>query len=75
MEKSYLHPSAFDGAQWQKSSLSEPLKDCVELATVGETVGVRDSKTPSAGILQFTREEIRAFIAGAKNGDFDHLTE
>jgi hypothetical protein len=37
-------------------------------------VAVRDSKDPDGAVLTFTRSEIRAWVAGARDGEFDDLT-
>lgn len=63
-------------AQWRKSSRSGAASGggdnkCVEVAIVSEGVGVRDSKSPTAGHLSFTHDEWAAFIEGAKLGEFD----
>jgi hypothetical protein len=44
---------------------------CVEVGHDGDDVLVRDSKNPGAAPLQFTAEEWRAFLAGARDGEFD----
>lgn len=44
---------------------------CVEVRGTGETVEVRDTKDRQGPALAFTPEEWRAFIAGAKDGEFD----
>lgn len=59
---------------WRKSSFSSAGNDCVELAQIGDTVLLRDSKHPEQGHFIFTRSELAAFIAGAKAGEFDDLT-
>jgi predicted secreted Zn-dependent protease len=46
---------------------------CVEVAASGEMVLIRDSKAPGGPALSYTAAEFKAFIAGAKNGDFDDL--
>ncbi|MGH9151148.1 MAG: DUF397 domain-containing protein [Acidimicrobiales bacterium] len=59
--------------RWRKSSYSGQNGDCVELADLGATVAVRDSKDPTGPVLAFTRTELAAFLAGAKAGEFDDL--
>jgi len=61
--------------RWQKSWHSNPNGECVELAALpnGE-IAVRNSRFPGGPVLLYTRAEITAFLAGAKDGEFDHLT-
>ncbi|MEV6492824.1 DUF397 domain-containing protein [Actinoplanes sp. NPDC051633] len=60
-------------AEFVKSSFSGAAGHCVELAAVEGDVAVRHSKAPGLGALRFSREEIGAFVRGAKAGEFDHL--
>lgn len=64
-------------AQHTKSSFSNGNGGCVTFAVIGDHVSVQDDKlddsTRKALTQVYTREEIAAFIAGAKAGDFDHL--
>lgn len=60
------------GPGWVKSSLSFSNGNCVEVADLpGGTVGVRNSRHPEGAVLQFTPDEWRAFVGGARNGEFD----
>lgn len=57
---------------WVKSSLSFANGNCVEVADLGDgTVGVRNSRNQDRPALVFTRDEWRAFLYGARNGEFD----
>jgi hypothetical protein len=60
---------------WQKSRRSNPSGNCVELAELpgGAGIAVRNSRDPHGPALIYTLDEIRAFIAGARDGDFDNL--
>lgn len=62
----------FTDAQWFTSSRTSASRECVEVAFLeGGMVGVRDSKNRSRPALVFTPGEWRAFIGGAKDGEFD----
>jgi hypothetical protein len=59
---------------WIKSSLSYCNSNCVEVASLPHgDIGVRDSKDPSGPVLRFTPGEWRAFLGGARNGEFDRF--
>lgn len=59
---------------WSKSSWSNPDGNCVEIATLPDgDIAVRNSRDPRGPALVYTPDEIRAFVQGAKTGDFDAL--
>jgi hypothetical protein len=59
---------------WRKSAASNPSGSCVELAArPGGAVAVRNSRDPAGPALVYTRAELAAFLAGARNGEFDDL--
>jgi Domain of unknown function (DUF397) len=59
-------------ANWFISSYSANGSTCVEIATnLPGVVAVRDSKDPDGLALTFSAAEWRAFIQGAKAGEFD----
>ena len=56
---------------WFKSSFSAA-GNCVEVAHLpGGGVAVRDSKDRARSPHVYTRSEWEAFLAGARNGEFD----
>jgi Domain of unknown function (DUF397) len=55
---------------WRKSTWSAD-GDCVEVAFNAGSVFVRDSKDPAGPVLSFTSSEWAAFLAGARDGEFD----
>jgi hypothetical protein len=61
---------------WTKSSWSNPDGNCVEVAALpGGDIAVRNSRDPKGPALVYTPAEIRAFVRGAKTGDFDGLLD
>ncbi|MFF3265172.1 DUF397 domain-containing protein [Streptomyces sp. NPDC002932] len=56
--------------QWRKSSYSEQSGNCLELAVVEGAVLLRESDDPGV-VVRTTPEKLRAFLAGARNGEFD----
>jgi Domain of unknown function (DUF397) len=62
------------GARWWKSGRSSAQGNCVETAKLpGHEVAVRNSRYPQGPALIFSPDEVRAFLEGVKNGDFDTL--
>ncbi|EST24683.1 DUF397 domain-containing protein [Streptomyces niveus] len=59
---------------WQKSSFSgsDGEIQCVELAHVDGQILLRESETPDT-VVTTDPAKLRAFIAGVKAGEFDHL--
>jgi len=63
-----------DAVQWRKSTASNPSGNCVEMAALADgSVALRNSRDPAGPALVYTRAEIAAFLAGARNGEFDDL--
>ncbi|WP_018588533.1 DUF397 domain-containing protein [Salinispora arenicola] len=63
----------FSRATWRKSTRTQQSGQCVEVARVGEVIGLRDSKDPDGPVLTFTTGEFAAFLDGAAKGEFDDL--
>ena len=58
--------------RWRKSSASNALGNCVEVATLpGGSVAVRNSRDPAGVALIFPADQVAAFLRGVKNGEFD----
>ncbi|MCP2167938.1 DUF397 domain-containing protein [Goodfellowiella coeruleoviolacea] len=63
-------------ANWRKSSYSggggPGNGNCVEAAVLpSDTIGIRDSKAPTAGVLRFSRSAVSAWIDHIKAGGYD----
>jgi Domain of unknown function (DUF397) len=63
------------GLAWLKAHSSSANGACVEMAEVAGKIAMRDSKDPDGPILVYTPAEFRAFLSGAKSGEFDHFID
>ncbi len=60
----------WDAARWRKSTQSDT-GACVEVARVGDVIGVRDTKAHGRGpVLEFNPREWRAFLYGVGHDEF-----
>ncbi|MFG2846184.1 DUF397 domain-containing protein [Kitasatospora sp. NPDC048296] len=59
---------------WQRSSFSGTNTNCLEIASEGEFVYIRESDNPTH-IVTTTRTKLNAWILGAKDGEFDHFVD
>jgi Domain of unknown function (DUF397) len=67
--------SSSTASPWTKSTLSHANGNCVEVADLPDgQVGIRHSKDVSGPVLRLLPEEWRAFLAGARNGEFNHFS-
>ena len=66
--------TSLSDAHWRKSRRSGAVGNCVEVAALhsGE-IAVRHSNHPDGPALVYTRDEMAAFLAGAKDGEFDDV--
>jgi hypothetical protein len=62
---------------WLKSRRSGGSGNCVEVAKLPDGAGyaVRNSRDPQGAALVYTRDELAAFLDGARDGDFDQLLD
>ena len=59
---------------WRKSRHSGQLGCCVEAAALDNGhVAMRNSRDPNGAALIFTRNEMAAFLASAKNDEFHDI--
>ncbi|MFI5567099.1 DUF397 domain-containing protein [Streptomyces sp. NPDC051740] len=60
--------------RWIKSRHSNAEGNCVEVALLTDGgIAMRNSRDPDGPALVYTAAELAAFLAGAKDGEFDHL--
>ena len=57
-------------AVWQQAKGDES-ESAVEVAFVDDLIGLRNGADPHSPVLVFTQDEWDAFVAGAKDGEFD----
>jgi hypothetical protein len=57
-------------AQWQRAE-GDTSEGAVEVAFVDDLIGMRNSADPDGPVLVFTQAEWDAFVAGARDGEFD----
>lgn len=73
-----VRAAELSGLTWRKSQHSGAVGNCVEVAALsdggsGKLIAVRNSRFPDGPALIYTREEMAAFVTGAKDGEFDDL--
>jgi hypothetical protein len=57
---------------WHKSTASNSNGgECVEVAFADDAVLVRHSQDPTGPVLSFSPSEWKAFLVGARDGEFD----
>ncbi|MQA96454.1 MAG: DUF397 domain-containing protein [Streptosporangiales bacterium] len=62
------------GVVWRRGASVSPGGDGVDLAVLpGGGVALRNAADPDGPALVYTRDEWRALVLGAKDGEFDHL--
>jgi hypothetical protein len=68
-----LSASERESLAWLKAHSSTANGQCIEIASADGNIAIRDSKDPEGPILVYTTSEFRAFLDGARNGEFDIL--
>ncbi|MFE2533562.1 DUF397 domain-containing protein [Streptomyces sp. NPDC059371] len=70
-EKDELYALDISGAEWQSAPGTEEHEERVEIAHLPEgAVAMRSSLDPGT-VLRYTEAEWRAFVLGARDGEFD----
>ncbi|WP_199035305.1 DUF397 domain-containing protein [Glycomyces salinus] len=71
----HLTPEELAGIQWQKSTRSSSNGgQCVEVGPLSDgsgRVALRHSQHPDTSVIVYTRAEWDAFLAGARDNEFD----
>jgi len=67
-----VNQTPFAESEFKKSSYTGQGRwSCVEVAIRPDVVGVRHTRDPQKTTLEYSRAEWKAFIKGAKEGQFD----
>lgn len=66
------HASDSGNLDWRVSRTCES-GACVAVARREESVIIGNTNSPDGPVSEFTTDEWRHFLAGAKRGDFDHI--
>ncbi|WP_236239698.1 DUF397 domain-containing protein [Streptomyces sp. CC228A] len=70
-EKDELYALDISGVEWHGAPGTSPDEERVEIAYLpGGAVAMRSSLEPDT-VLRYTEAEWRAFVLGAKDGEFD----
>ncbi|MFF5264747.1 DUF397 domain-containing protein [Actinomadura viridis] len=64
-------PRARPGARWRKSVRSSGEGQCVEVASLGGAIGVRDSKAPAAGHLALSPAVFAELVERVRRDELD----
>jgi hypothetical protein len=68
------HDAQLAGVTWRKSQHSNPSGNCVEVAGLPDgAVAIRNSRYPAGPALVCAPAEFSAFLAAARDGEFDSL--
>ncbi|HTW05753.1 MAG TPA: DUF397 domain-containing protein [Streptosporangiaceae bacterium] len=76
MDLAHLHgeDARLDGVTWRKSRHSNPSGNCVEVAELpGGAIAIRNSRYPTGPALVCAPPQFAAFLAGARDGEYDGL--
>jgi len=69
------HPAkgTFDAgkAEWKRATGDDGVPGRIEVAFVGDLIGMRDGGDADGAILVFTQAEWDAFVGGVGDGEFD----
>lgn len=63
-----MHAPDLSKATWRRSSRSSGTANCVEVATTGSAVGIRDSKDPDGPVLVLPAASWTHFVTAIRSG-------